>query len=166
MATFEHESYVDAPLSDVWEFHSNIAGLQALTPDWMDLRVEAARGPDGEPDPEVLDEGTIVELSMCPFGIGPRQRWTSHIVERREGEGVASFRDEMVDGPFARWIHSHYFYADDGGTRVRDRVEYALPGGEFGRLAGPFAVVGFDPMFRYRHRKTRVLLGHSEKDYA
>ncbi|PSQ64486.1 MAG: cyclase, partial [Halobacteriales archaeon SW_9_67_24] len=54
-----------------------------------------------------------------------------------------------------RWIHTHSFYADGGGTHVRDRVEYQLPFGDLRRLAGPFAVVGFEPMFRYRHRETR-----------
>jgi ligand-binding SRPBCC domain-containing protein len=65
----------------------------------------------------------------------------------------------MTAGPFDRWIHSHYFYADGGGTRVRDRVEYRLPGGDIGRLTDPFTVIGFEPMFRYRHCETRRRLG-------
>lgn len=159
MSTFERETRVAAPLSQVWDFHSRITGLEALTPDWMNLVVEEIRGPDGEFDPEILEAGTEIDLAMRPLGVGPRQAWTTRITEREEGEGSAYFRDVMDEGPFDRWVHSHYFSADDGGTKIRDRVGYRLPGGELGTLASPFAVVGFEPMFRYRHRETQRLFG-------
>ncbi|PSP90216.1 cyclase [Halobacteriales archaeon QS_4_69_34] len=155
MPVYERETRVAAPFERVTEFHSTLDGLAALTPEWMGLRVESVRGPDGEPDPETLEAGSVAELSVRPFGIGPRQRWTTHIVAREEREGGATFRDEMHDGPFERWVHTHGFYADGDGTLVRDRVEYELPGGRVGRALGPFAVVGFEPMFRYRHRETK-----------
>ena len=83
---------------------------------------------------------------------------TSEIVERRVGDGSAQFRDRMVDGPFASWNHTHAFYAGDGDTIVRDRVEYELPGGAPGRVVARAMVLGMAPAFRYRHRKTRELL--------
>jgi ligand-binding SRPBCC domain-containing protein len=166
MATFERETRVDGSFEEVWDFHSRISGLTGLTPDWMNMHVESIRRPDGEPapellkpDPGVLTVGCEIDVSVQPFGVGPRQGWTSRIVEREERDGAAFFRDEMTAGPFDRWIHSHYFYADSGGTRVRDRVEYRLPGGDIGRLADPFTVIGFEPMFRYRHCETRRRLG-------
>ena len=158
MPVYSRETFVRAPLSTVWEFHSRIAGLEALTPDFTNLRVEAVRGPDGEPNPEVLEAGTEISMSMRPFGVGSRQRWTSVITERREDEGAAMFRDVMRGGPFRHWEHTHHFFARDGGTRVVDRVEYRLPMGELGDFLGPFAWVGFEPMFRYRHRRTKELL--------
>lgn len=158
MAIYERSTHVDAPLEEVWAFHSRGSGLEALTPDWLHLRIEEATGPDGEPDPDVLEAGSTIVSSVRPFGIGPRQRWTSVIVDRREDEDHALFRDEMVDGPFAAWEHTHRFSADDGGTLVHDRVEYELVDGQVGRLFNPFAVVGFEPMFRFRHRRTRELL--------
>ena len=159
MSTYERETRVAAPLPEVWDFHSRITGLEALTPNWMNLFVEEIRGPDGEFDPGILEAGSEIDLAMRPLGIGPRQEWTTRIVEREGSEGAAFFRDTMENGPFARWVHSHYFYADGNGTRIRDRVEYRLPGGELGRVAGPFAVVGFEPMFRYRHREAERLFG-------
>jgi len=159
MAEYQRETRVRAPLEDVWAFHSTADGLVALTPDWMGLRVESIVGPDGERDPDVLEVGAEIRASVRPFGVGPRQRWTSRIVEREREDGVARFRDEMVDGPFARWVHTHSFYAAEGGeTLARDRIEYELPGGAAGRAVSPLAVVGFEPMFRYRHRRTRELL--------
>lgn len=158
MPTYQRRSRVDAPFDDVWAFYSGIEGLVALTPEFMHLRVEAIRGPDGERDPDVLETGTQLRLSARPFGVGPRQRWVSRIVEREERDGTAVFRDDMIEGPFREWVHTHRFEAVDGGTVVDDRVEYRFPGGPIGDAVGPLAGVGFEPMFRYRHRKTRELL--------
>jgi len=158
MSVYQRETRIGAPLSEVWDFHSNVSGLQALTPGFMNLRVESVTGPDGESDPEVLEVGAAIDLSMRPFGVAPRQSWTSVIVEREYGDGAAMFRDAMEDGPFDRWVHTHRFFADGDGTVISDRVEYRLPGGTLGAAASPVAVVGFEPMFRFRHRKTREIL--------
>ena len=158
MSIYERETVVAASFETVWDFHSDERGLEALTPGWMNLRVESTTGPDGDPDPDVLEEGAVVESSVRPFGVGPRQRWVSHIVARREEDGRAVFRDVMAEGPFPHWEHTHRFEAVEGGTRVTDRVSYRLPGGALGRAASPFAWVGFEPMFRHRHRRTKGLL--------
>jgi ligand-binding SRPBCC domain-containing protein len=158
MATYSRLSRIDAPLSDVWEFHSRISGLEALTPTWMNLRVESVEGPDGDPDPDVLEAGSEIRLSMRPFDVGPRQRWTTAILDREKSDRRALFRDEMRDGPFARWDHTHRFLADGEETIVEDEIEYELPGGGVGRAVSPLALVGFEPMFRARHRKTKELL--------
>jgi len=64
----------------------------------------------------------------------------------------------MRDGPFEHWAHTHRFVADGEETVLTDSVEYELPLGALGRALGPLAVVGFEPMFRYRHRRTKALL--------
>lgn len=120
MAVYERETRVAAPLSAVWEFHSRVTGLEALTPGWMNLRIERVEGPEGQPDPESLETGTEVFASVHPFGIGPRQAWRSRVVERIEGDGARLFRDDMVDGPFTEWVHTHAFYDTGPGTLVRD----------------------------------------------
>jgi ligand-binding SRPBCC domain-containing protein len=158
MAVYRRSTRVDAPLERVWAFHSRIEGLEALTPGWMGLSVESVRGPDGDPDPDVLQVGSEIRMAMRPLGVGPPQRWTARIVARERDDGSAWFRDEMVDGPFDRWVHTHRFFADGDSTIVDDRVEYRLPGGSLGQLADPLAWVGFEPMFRFRHRRTRNLL--------
>ena len=163
MAAYQRRTRIAAPFDRVWDFYSRVEGLEALTPDWMNLRVEWVRGPDGDPDPAVLEAGSAIHLSVRPFGVGPRQSWTSHIAERWEREGEAVFRDTMTDGPFPHWVHTHAFHAVDGGTVVDDRVSYELPFGAAGRALGPVAVVGFEPMFRYRHRETRRLLEGGER---
>jgi ligand-binding SRPBCC domain-containing protein len=158
MATYRRRTRVGAPLDSVWDFHSRVSGLEALTPDWLRLRIESVRGPDGDPDPEILETGSRIRASVQPFGLGPRQRWTSVITERTSDAGTASFRDEMDDGPFRRWEHTHRFFADGDATVIDDRIEYALPLGPLGEPLAPLARVGFEPMFRFRHRRTRELL--------
>jgi ligand-binding SRPBCC domain-containing protein len=158
MPVYERDVYVDAPFDEVWAFHSNERGLIALTPGWMGLTVERTVGPDGEEDPETLLEGSRVVSTMKPLGVAPTQRWTSHIVAREEGDGTAMFRDVMEEGPFPHWVHTHRFDAVDGGTLVRDRVEYELPLGPLREALGPLGRIGLEPMFRYRHRKTKQLL--------
>lgn len=158
MPSYERATRVRAPLEEVWRFHSRVAGLETLTPGWMRLRVEGVVGPDGELDPAVLEEGAEITLSIRPFGVGPRQRWTSVITDRARGDGAAYFRDEMVEGPFDRWRHTHAFYADGDETVVRDRVEFELPMGALGDAVEPLSRLGFEPMFRHRHRTTRRVL--------
>jgi ligand-binding SRPBCC domain-containing protein len=158
MPVYQRETRVRAPFDEVWAFHSRVAGLEALTPGFMNLRIEEVVGPDGEPDPEVLEAGSAITMSMRPFGVGPRQRWVSRITERESGDGSGTFRDVMEGGPFRTWVHTHRFFADGDETVVADRVKYRLPLGPLGDAVGPLAVVGFEPMFRGRHRETRRLL--------
>lgn len=155
---FRRRTRVRALFSDVWEFHSTAGGLEALTPAPLNLQVESITGPGGEPNPEILEAGSTLELSIQPLGIGPRQRWVSLIETRSEHDGSASFRDVMTEGPFPEWTHTHSFFADAGETIVDDRVEYRLPGGRTGALLSPLAWPGFEAMFRYRHRRTKSLL--------
>lgn len=160
MPTYRRATHVPAPIDDVWAFHSTIDGLRALTPDWMRLGIDAVEGPDGEPNPGTLVRGTRIRMSVRPFGIGPRQRWTSRIVDREPAgddpvEGSAYFVDDMLHGPFRKWVHTHSFFADGDETRLVDTVEYRLPFGPIGDAVGPFARVGFEGMFRDRHRRTR-----------
>jgi len=160
MATYRRRTRVRAPLDEVWAFHSTIDGLEALTPGWMGLSVESVRSPEGHGDTEELVEGTEIAMASKPLGVAPETRWISRITDRREGEGYCMFRDDMLGGPFGLWIHTHEMYGDSGETVLIDTVEYELPS-PADRL-NPVAVVGFEPMFRYRHRKTKELLEESQ----
>lgn len=156
MTRYTRRTRVRAPLQSVWAFHLDVWSLEAVTPGWMRLRVESVLGPDGEATDE-LEAGTTVRLSMRPFGVGPRTRWTSRIVERVRRERDAWFRDEMVEGPFPRWTHTHRFRAEGAGTVLEDEVEYALP-----LLPGALSALGwpaFELLFAHRHRRTAALLG-------
>ncbi|MDZ7746108.1 MAG: SRPBCC family protein [Halobacteriales archaeon] len=159
MPTYHRATWIDAPLDEVWEFHSRIAGLTELTPGVANLEIGTVTGPDGETDPEILAEGARIEMSLRPLDVGPRQSWTSVITDREAelDNGRAYFRDVMEDGPFPEWEHTHRFFESEAGeTLVDDRVVYRLPGGPLGRVAEPFGGLGFEPMFYHRHRATKA----------
>lgn len=158
MAIYRRETWIDAPFEEVWAFHSRTEGLEALTPGFMRLEIDRVTGPDGDPDPEELEAGSRIEMSMRPFGVGPRQHIVSVITERTREDGAGSFRDVMESGPFPEWEHTHQFFADGDRTRLVDRVEYSLPGGPLGRAVSPLGQLGLAPMFRGRHRTTKRLL--------
>lgn len=44
------------------------------------------------------------------------------------------FRDEMVSGPFRRFVHDHFFEQADGGTLMRDALEFSSGVGPFDAL--------------------------------
>lgn len=155
MAVYEREAFVRAPLDDVWEFHSTVDCLRAVTPRWLGLEVHRVTGPDGERDRAVLVPGTTVRLSVRPFGVAPRQYWVSQITAREREDGSAYFADAMRQGPFPTWEHTHSFTAADGGTRVHDRVVFESP---LGRSADRVVRLFMEPLFAYRHRRTRALL--------
>lgn len=158
MVTYRRETWIDAPFETVWAFHSTTEGLEALTPEFMRLEIDRVTGPDGDPDPGELEAGSRIEMSMRPFGVGPRQQIVSVITDRTREDGAGSFRDVMESGPFPEWEHTHQFFADGDRTRLVDRVEYRLPGGPLGRVASPLGRLGLAPMFRGRHRTTKRLL--------
>lgn len=158
MPSYRRETRIPAPLAEVWEFHSRADGLTALTPDWMRMHIETVRGPDGDRDPEILEQGSQLRLSIRPFGIGPRRQFTARIIERERKEGRAWFRDDMVSGPFSHWEHTHSFFGDDDETVMIDTVDYEFPIGPLNEFIGPFAAIGFEGMFRKRHAKTREIL--------
>ena len=66
-----------------------------------------------------------------------RQRMT---VEITAFERPARFRDEIVSGVFARFVHDHEFEERGDGTLMRDVLAFASPLGPLGRIADALAV--------------------------
>lgn len=154
MQTFERETVVDAPLDEVWAFHSTIDGLRALTPTWLALRIESIDSPRDQ-NPGALVAGTTIYGSVAPFWVLPRQYWSSTIEARSEFDDECSFVDTMDDGPIPRWEHTHRFVSTNEGTRIVDHVEFEPPGGALGRFVLPVLLRVF---FAYRHWRTREIL--------
>ncbi|HET7205160.1 MAG TPA: SRPBCC family protein [Terriglobales bacterium] len=50
------------------------------------------------------------------------------------------FQDCMVRGMFKRFCHGHYFEARNGGTEMRDRMEFEAPFGWLGRAVEVLAL--------------------------
>jgi ligand-binding SRPBCC domain-containing protein len=85
----------------------------------------------------MLEAGDLVTFEGKHFGI--RQRFTARIVEMRRPD---VFVDEMVRGAFKWMRHTHEFHDLDGGTLMRDILEWEAP---LGFIA--------DPLFLKRHMR-------------
>ena len=71
-----------------------------------------------------------------------------------------AFTDVQVSGPYKLWRHRHVFSEVEGGTCMRDVVNYALPFGALGRLANRFQVSrDLSRIFEYRTQRVREILG-------
>jgi ligand-binding SRPBCC domain-containing protein len=63
--------------------------------------------------------------------------------------------DRQVRGPYRQWVHEHTFVEKDGGTLMRDRVEYAVPGWILEPLVARW-VVGPDVARVFAYRQDRM----------
>ncbi|MGE5219872.1 MAG: SRPBCC family protein [Chloroflexota bacterium] len=135
---FTCDIWLPAPRDRVFEFFADPGNLERLTPPWLHFEIITPPG-------TVIRQGVLLDyrlrLRVLPL------RWQSEI---SVWEPPHRFVDRQTKGPYSLWVHEHTFADHDGGTRVGDRVQYAVPGG---RLVQKFFVApDLDRIFRYRHR--------------
>lgn len=141
---FEKETRIQAAPGLVFAFHESKGALERLTPPWEDVQLIEGGGS--------IRPGSRVVLSVP---VGPfRMKW---VAEHTEYEPGRMFADRQVEGPFASWYHRHLCLEDgNGGTLLRDEVDYEPPLGALGRLLGRrFLEAKLRRMFEYRHEVTR-----------
>jgi ligand-binding SRPBCC domain-containing protein len=137
------ESVIPASVAEVFAFHENAGAFAALLPPWE--RTEIIRGPTS------LEVGTVVVVRTK---VGPM--WLTIEAEHVEYEKNRVFTDVMRRGPFPRWRHRHVFLEDPQGCRLRDEIDYAVPGGPLAGLVDRWLVrPRLRRMFEYRHEATR-----------
>jgi ligand-binding SRPBCC domain-containing protein len=132
---------VNAPIETVFEFHERDDALSLLSPAFPPVRVIRKHGG--------IEPGSWVELKVGPV------HWTalhSAFVKNR------FFEDKQVSGPFAAWIHRHEFDSLGNATRLTDRIEFRLPGGQLVNfILGWVVKIALYGMFRQRHQRTKQL---------
>jgi ligand-binding SRPBCC domain-containing protein len=116
----ERSVTVKASLEDAFRFFADPRNLPQITPDWVHFQVVSLEAAP-------LRAGTTNEYRIRWLGVP--LRWRSIIPEF---ENPRRFVDEQVSGPYRYWRHEHTFTVVDGGTDVRDIVDYALPFGPLG----------------------------------
>ncbi len=119
----ERVQLVPAPRAEVFAFFADAFNLQAITPQFLRFRVTT-------PGPIPMAPGALIEYRLSLYGVG--FRWRTRIDLWEPGE---RFVDVQLSGPYRLWRHTHTFEDAPDGTRVSDRVEYALPLGPLGDLA-------------------------------
>lgn len=140
---FRSEQFIERPLEEVFDFFAQAQNLEELTPSWLSFRIET-------PLPIRMEVGTLIDYRLRLHGLP--LKWQGKITA---WEPPHRFVDEQVRGPYRLWIHEHGFEAAEGGTLVRDRVDYAVPGGS---LVNKLLVAGdIEKIFEFRRRRLAAL---------
>ncbi|HXG42679.1 MAG TPA: SRPBCC family protein [Dehalococcoidia bacterium] len=148
-STFLSELWLPLPPQEVFPFFAEARNLQEITPPWLSFRVLSQR-------PRSMGQGTVIDYRLRLHGVP--LRWRSEITV---WEPPHRFVDVQRRGPYRLWEHDHLFLPHDGGTLVRDRVRYAVPGGP---LLAPLldrllVRPDLERIFAYRRRRLLELLG-------
>ena len=152
LSHFTKETHIDAPPETVFAFHESPDALQQLIPPWEPMSVAESAG-SLVPGSKVILRGHVGPIPM---------QW---VAIHTEYEPPYHFADRQESGPFAWWYHRHFCKPDpNGGTILRDEVEYKVPLGRIGRwVGGWFVRQKLERMFAYRHEKTRQFIESAER---
>jgi ligand-binding SRPBCC domain-containing protein len=124
----EREQLIRRPLAETFAFFADAANLEAITPPFLRFRIVT-------PLPIAMAAGARIDYRLSLFGVP--FGWETEIVA---WEPNVRFVDVQRRGPYRLWHHLHTFEATAEGTRMRDRVDYALPLGPLGSVAHALVV--------------------------
>lgn len=141
---------IPVSLEKAWEFFSNPANLQTITPANMGFKVISQHHGD------TMYAGQIIEYTVKPV-LGIPMYWMTEITQVKDGQ---YFIDEQRFGPYKLWHHQHHFKTIPGGVEMTDIVHYRIPLGILGRLAHTlFVRKKLKTIFDYRYQKVEELFG-------
>jgi ligand-binding SRPBCC domain-containing protein len=168
---FEAHQWVPFPVELVFAFFANPTNLPHLMPRKFETRIEDARIQPPPQRPVHPDSsrrflsvaagvGSEVLISFFPIPWVPRRvSWMARIAEFVWN---SHFLDEQIRGPFTHFRHRHGMQSEtrEGveGTMVIDEIEFALPYGFIGRLAGSLVRRYLVKSFAYRQKRLPEIL--------
>lgn len=80
-----------------------------------------------------VDAG-LIELGQIVTFRGRHLGWTQEMTaQMTRFDRPRHFQDQMIQGRFAHFVHDHYFELHNGGTQMRDVIDFASPWGLIGR---------------------------------
>ena len=147
--TLLEEVWLPLPREQVFAFFADAGNLDAITPPWLNFHILSATPIDMKP-------GALIEYRLRVRGMPIF--WRTEIAEWNP---PFRFVDRQLKGPYRQWIHTHTFEEKDGGTLIRDRVDYAVPGWILEPLVHRLLVKpDIGKIFQHRTAKIReILLG-------
>jgi len=143
--TLTDELWLPRAIDDVFAFFADAYRLEEITPPWLHFHVQT-------PQPVPMYPGSLIDYRLRLHGIPIRWR-----TEISEWEPPYRFVDRQLRGPYRLWRHLHTFEVVNGGTLVRDRVDYSVPGGAL--VHRLFVRPDLNRIFQYRRQKLEQLLG-------
>ncbi|MBC8283971.1 MAG: TIGR01777 family protein [Nitrospinae bacterium] len=146
------EQWVPQPIDKIFEFFTDPQNLETLTPNFLHFKILRSTS-------SPIQEGTFLDYSLKIRGIPVH--WQSKITECIPG---VRFSDEQTKGPYKFWHHTHEFFEKNGGTIIRDRILYKLPGWIPGDIiAHWFIRKDLEKIFLYRREVVEKLF-HSKEE--
>ena len=137
----KREMTVELPRAEVFEFFSNAANLERITPAELNFQITT-------PHPIEMREGALIEYRLKLNGFP--MNWKTLI---SKWDPPHEFVDEQLSGPYKQWIHRHTFTEIDANTTlIEDEVRYRLPLEPFGDIAKFFVVWQLDSIFDHRQK--------------
>jgi ligand-binding SRPBCC domain-containing protein len=141
---------IPASLDEVWNFFSNPANLQTITPAEMKFRVISRHHGD------TIYAGQIIEYKVSPL-FGVPLYWMTEITHVKPKD---FFADEQRKGPYRMWHHQHHFREISGGVEMTDIVHYKSPGWVLEGILNKFLVRGqLNKVFNFRMAKVEEVFG-------
>jgi ligand-binding SRPBCC domain-containing protein len=141
---------IPASVQEVWDFFSNPANLQTITPASLELKIIS------KSQVERIYAGQLIEYTLKPVW-GIRVYWMTKI---SAVEDKKFFVDEQRKGPYTMWHHEHYFKEIPGGVEMTDIVQYKNPFWLLGNLANMlFVKKQLAGIFDFRFKKTEEVFG-------
>jgi ligand-binding SRPBCC domain-containing protein len=152
MATYSFQTIQRIPitLELAWDFFSNPANLQRITPGEMGFEIVSTfHGATMYP-------GQLIEYTVKPL-LGIPLYWMTEITHVQD---MQYFIDEQRFGPYTLWHHQHHFKAIEGGVEMIDIVHYRIPLGPLGDLANAlFVRAKLKKIFDFRYEAVENLFG-------
>jgi ligand-binding SRPBCC domain-containing protein len=150
--TFSIQTIQRIPVSieTAWEFFSNPANLQEITPPHLGFRIVSKY------HGEKMYPGQIIEYKVRPLFNIPLY-WMTEITHVETGR---FFVDEQRYGPYDMWHHQHHFKSVEGGVEMTDIVHYKIPFGFLGNWAHAlFIKQQLQTIFNYRFETVEKRFG-------
>tara|TARA_B100001287_G_scaffold275990_1_gene285317 strand:+ start:1663 stop:2124 length:462 start_codon:yes stop_codon:yes gene_type:complete len=151
MRIYRLEKSINLPITieECWKFFSSPENLKIITPDYMGFNIIDIEETE-------MYSGQIIKYNVTPL-LGINIRWVTEISHVKKNK---LFVDEQRFGPYKFWHHKHKFKIIDGGVKVVDILDYALPFGFLGRFFHPFLVQPkLEEIFNYREMKLVEIFG-------
>lgn len=124
------ETWIDAPPERVFDLSRDVSA-HAESASFTHERIVPPGRTEG-----LLEAGDLITFEGRHFGL--RQRITAKILSM---DPPRIYVDELVRSAFRQLRHVHEFEPSNGGTLMRDTLDWTSPFGILGRLADRVAVI-------------------------
>ena len=146
------EQWIPQSLDKTFAFFKEAKNLEKITPGILQFKVL-------NQSTHEIQEGTKIDYRLLVHRIP--MRWQSKITDWKPNY---RFSDIQLRGPYNYWNHTHEFTEKNGGTLMRDKVNYRVPFGVPGDLvANSLIKKDLEQIFLYRRKQISELFNNNIK---